>query len=196
MDALRNKPKLTEDPNALPPPEEKEPQSVSEKAIWYINKLFALEHIYGGEEPEYYESGKFRRWVKVREAMTPEQKKEERQKRSKPVLEAFYAWLETVPAASKGPLDKAIHHAQNEKTYLTRFLEDGNIPLSNNRAESAIRPFVVGRKNWLFSATVDGAKASAVLYSIVTTAKANGLDVEEYLTRVFTSEPDTAVMPW
>ena len=196
VDALRNKPKGKEDPNALPPPEDKEPESVSEKAIWYINKLFALEHIYSGEEPEYYENGKFRRWVKAREAMTPEQKKEERQKRSKPVLEAFYAWLETVSAAAKSDLDEAIRYALNEKPYLTRFLEDGNIPLSNNRAESAIRPFVVGRKNWLFSATVDGAKISAILYSIVTTAKANGLDVEEYLTRIFASEPGAAVMPW
>ena len=167
---------MKEDPYAAPPPDNREPESASEKTIWYINKLFALEHTYNGEEPEYHESEKFRRWVKVCEPLTPEQKKKERQKRSKPVLEAFYAWLDTVPAASKGDLHKA-GYALNEKPYLSRFLENGNIPLSNNRAESAIRPFTVGRKNWLFSAAVDGAKTSAVLYSIVTTAKANGLDV-------------------
>lgn len=196
VDALRNKPKKKEEPETLPPPEDKEPESASEKAIWYINRLFALEHTYNGEEPEYHENGRFHRWVKMREAMTPEEKKEERQRRSKPVLEAFYAWLDTIPAASKSDLDKAIRYARNEKPYLTRFLEDGNIPLSNNRAESTIRPFVIGRKNWLFSATVEGAKTSAVMYSIVTTAKANGLDAEAYLQKVFTSGPGTVVMPW
>jgi len=195
VDALRNKPKVKEDPNAAPPPDNREPESASEKAIWYINKLFALEHIYNGEEPEYHENGKFRRWIKVREPLTPEQKKEERQRRSKPVLEEFYTWLETVPAAAKSDLDEAIRYALNEKPYLTRFLEDGNIPLSNNRAESAIRPFTVGRKNWLFSATPEGAKISAVIYSIVTTAKANGLDAEEYLEKKF-SHPDAMILPW
>ena len=187
--------KVKEDPNAAPPPDNREPESASEKAIWYINKLFALEHIYNGEEPEYHENGKFRRWIKVREPLTPEQKKEERQRRSKPVLEEFYTWLETVPAAAKSDLDEAIRYALNEKPYLTRFLEDGNIPLSNNRAESAIRPFTVGRKNWLFSATPEGAKISAVIYSIVTTAKANGLDAEEYLEKIF-SRPGAMIMPW
>ena len=112
------------------------------------------------------------------------------------VLEEFYVWLETVPVASKSDLDKAIRYALNEKPYLTRFLEDGNIPLSNNRAESAIRPFVVGRKNWLFSATPEGAKTSAVLYSVVTTAKSNGLDVEEYLEKIFSSPSGIVIMPW
>ncbi len=178
-----------------PPPEDKEPGSASEKAIWYINRLFALEHIYSGEEPEFHENGKFRRWVKIREPLTPEEKKAERQRRSQPVLEEFYAWLDTVPPSSKGDLDKAIHFALNEKKYLTRFLEDGNIPLSNNRAESAIRPFVVGRKNWLFSATPEGAEISAMIYSIVTTAKSNGLNVEEYLEKIF-SHPDAMILPW
>ncbi len=178
-----------------PPPEDKEPGSASEKAIWYINRLFALEHIYSGEEPEFHENGKFRRWVKIREPLTPEEKKAERQRRSQPVLEEFYAWLDTVPPSSKGDLYKAIHFALNEKKYLTRFLEDGNIPLSNNRAESAIRPFVVGRKNWLFSATPEGAEISAMIYSIVTTAKSNGLNVEEYLEKIF-SHPDAMILPW
>lgn len=195
MDALRNKPKPKEEPEAAPPPGDKAPESASEKAIWYINRLFALEHIYSGEEPEYNENGKFRRWVKVREPLTSEERKAERQRRSKPILEAFYAWLDTIPAASKSDLDKAVRHALNEKKYLTRFLENGNIPLSNNRAESAIRPFVVGRKNWLFSATPEGAEISAMIYSIVTTAKSNGLNVEEYLEKnIFT--PDALILPW
>ena len=63
--------------------------------------------------------------------------------------------------------------------------EDGNIPAHNNRAENAIRPFVIGRKNWLFSQTPKGASASADMYSLVETAKANGLDVFEYLSWLF-----------
>ena len=195
VDAQRNVSKRKEDPAAAPPPEDKEPEGAAEKAVWYINRLFSLEHIYNGEEPEYRENGRFHRWVKARAPLTPEEKKEERQRRSKPILEAFYTWLETVPAAAKSDLQKAIRYAMNEKPYLTRFLDDGNIPLSNNRAENAIRPFVVGRKNWLFSATPEGAKISAIIYSIVTTAKSNALNVEEYLTKVF-SAPGTVTLPW
>ena len=65
------------------------------------------------------------------------------------------------------------------------FLQDGSIPAHNNRAENAIRPFVIGRKNWLFSQTAKGASASADMYSLVETAKANGLDVFEYLSWLF-----------
>ena len=72
-------------------------------------------------------------------------------------------------------------HSKSEegKESLYRFLEDGNIPTHNNRAENAIRPFVIGRKNWLFSQTAKGASASADMYNLVETAKANGLDVFE-----------------
>ncbi|MBE6726423.1 MAG: IS66 family transposase [Ruminococcaceae bacterium] len=150
---------------------------------------------YNGEEPE-YKDGKFRRWVKVREAMTPEQRKDERQKRSKPILDDFFAWVESLYAAPKSKLAKAIDYAKNEKVYLSRFLEDGRIPISNNRAENAIRPYVVGRKNWLFNITEGGAENQAILYSIVNTAKANGLNVEEYFTKIFSSEPGTIIMPW
>ena len=67
------------------------------------------------------------------------------------------------------------------KKWLTAFLDDPEIPLSNNRAENAIRPFVVGRKNWLFSDTVHGAESSAIIYSLIETAKANGQNPERYL---------------
>ena len=65
---------------------------------------------------------------------------------------------------------------------MDKYLEDGNVPIDNNRAENAIRPFAVGRKNWLFNNTERGAKCSALIYSIVSTAQANGLDAEKYLT--------------
>ena len=84
----------------------------------------------------------------------------------------------------------------NEKAYLYTFLENGNVPMDNNRAENAIRPFAVGRKNWLFSNTARGAECSAALYSIVSTAQANGLDAEKYLTELFRNAAGTIIMPW
>ena len=85
---------------------------------------------------------------------------------------------------------------KTKKTCLYIFLENGNVPMDNNRAENAIRPFAVGRKNWLFSNTVRGADCSAALYSIVSTAQANGLDAEKYLTELFRQPAGTIVMPW
>ena len=75
-------------------------------------------------------------------------------------------------------------------------IENGNVPLDNNRAENAIRQFTVGRKNWLFSNTANGAKASAVLYSIVATAQANGLNTEQYLTELFSHSAGTIILPF
>ena len=72
---------------------------------------------------------------------------------------------------------------------LTLFVNNGLIPLDNNRAENAIRPFVIGRKNWLFCDTVQGAEASAALYSLIETAKANGLNPHEYLKMLFEQFP-------
>ncbi|WP_407376479.1 transposase, partial [Methanobrevibacter sp.] len=82
------------------------------------------------------------------------------------------------------------------KKYLCTFLEDGNIPIDNNRAENAIRPFAVGRRNWLFSNTANGAKSSAIWYSIFSTAQANGLDAEKYLIDLFSHSPGTILLPW
>ena len=75
-------------------------------------------------------------------------------------------------------------------------LKAGDVPIDNNRAENAIRPFTVGRKNWLFNNTARGAKCSAILYSIISTAQANGLDVEKYLTDLFSNSSGTILLPW
>ena len=83
----------------------------------------------------------------------------------------------------------------HEKPYLYTFLEDGNVPIDNNRAENAIRPFAVGRKNWLFSNTSNGAMCSAALYSIVATAQANGIDAEQYLMELFSYPAGTIILP-
>ena len=90
----------------------------------------------------------------------------------------------------------------NQWPRLIRFLDDGLIPLDNNPAENAIRPFVVGRKNWLFSHTPSGAQASAAIYSLIETAKANGLSPYEYLQYVFETLPTLSendlntLLPW
>ena len=83
----------------------------------------------------------------------------------------------------------------DEKPFFYTFLQDGNVPPDNNRAENAIRPFAIGRKNWLFSNTANGAKASAVLYSIAATAQANGVDTEQYLTELFSQPVGTIILP-
>ena len=73
----------------------------------------------------------------------------------------------------------------HEKSYLYTFLEDPQIPIDNNLAERAVKPFVIGSKNWLFSTSPKGADASAAAYSIINTAQANGIDVREYMTNIF-----------
>ena len=78
----------------------------------------------------------------------------------------------------------------NQKQYLETFLEHGEIEISNNQVENAIRPFVVGRKGWLFSDSVNGARASAVTYSLIETAKANGINAGEWLEHVLSVLPE------
>lgn len=100
-------------------------------------------------------------------------------------------------------LGKAMHYALGQWRKLIVFLEHGEVPLDNNRCENAIRPFVLGRKGWLFSDTVKGASASANLFSIVETAKANGVEPHAYLSLLFERLPHAksvedfeALLPW
>lgn len=114
-----------------------------------------------------------------------------RQQRAAPVLEEFKSWLEkrkdqTPP---KGLLGQAIDYTLSRWSKLTRYLEDGNITPDNNAAENAIRPFVVGRKNWLFAGSPGGADAAATLYTLIETAKACGLDPYHYLRTLFEKLP-------
>ena len=128
--------------------------------------------------------------------MTAEERYEQRLAKVKPLLDAFFAWLETLQVSGKSALAKAVAYALNEKPYLYTFLENGNVPIDNNRVENAIRPFAVGRKNWMHSNTANGAKASAALYSIVATAQANGLNTEKYLTELFSQLAGTILLPF
>jgi hypothetical protein len=128
-----------------------------------------------------------------------------RQQHAAPVIEQFYAWLEALAPAvlPESRLGKAVQYALSQWPKLTVFLRDGEVPLDNNRCENAIRPFVIGRKGWLFSDTVTGATASANLYSLVETAKANHLEPHAYLSLIFTRLPTLttvedyeALLPW
>jgi len=121
--------------------------------------------------------------------LTPEERLEKRLEKSKPVLDEFFGWIETVTPLAGTKLADAITYARNQRKPLSMFLLDGCIELSNNRAENAIRPFAVGRKNWLFADTVGGVQASAVAYSVIETAKANGLNPYQYLLFLFTELP-------
>jgi transposase len=115
-----------------------------------------------------------------------EQKLEIRQKESKVILEEFKAWLDEQRAKTspKSVLGKAINYSYNEWKYLTVYVNHPEVDISNCEIENAIRPFAVGRKNWLFSASVDGANASAMFYSLVETAKANDLEPFDYINRM------------
>ena len=133
----------------------------------YCNQLFSIE--------------------KRAEVMTAEERFALRQKESKPLLEAFFEWINTCSPKNlpQSLLGKAFTYAQNQKKYLLAFLTDGRIEISNNRAERSIKPFVIGRKNWLFCNTPGGAKSSATIYSLIQTAMENGLNPQSYLEYVF-----------
>ena len=144
--------------------------SKSAEGLEYCNRLFILE--------------------KDMETLSHEERQAERLKKSKPLLDEFWKWIESVNALQGSGLGKAIAYACNQKESLNSFLLDGRIEISNNRAENAIRPFVMGRKNWLFSDTKRGAQASATVYSIIETAKLNGLNPYMYLVHLLTRLPN------
>ena len=158
-----------------------------EVALGYIGKLYLIEKECAEQKLSY------------------EQIARERQSRAGPILEQFKAWLEKrspqVPPGST--VGKAISYTLGQWERLVVYLRDGRLRPDNNRAENAIRPFVLGRKNWLFAATPDGAHASAALYSIIETAKANGLEPYWYLRYLFerlpkakTTEEYKALLPY
>ncbi|MCR5092683.1 MAG: transposase [Lachnospiraceae bacterium] len=140
--------------------------------------------------------------------LTKTERKRRRRKEVKPKVDAFFTWAKDaigkIPA--KGKTADALQYCINQEKYLRVFLDDANVPMDNNRAEQAIRPFTLGRKNWVNMFSTNGAQASAVIYSIVETAKANGLNVNaylEYLLRELSAHADdpkenyiTRLLPW
>lgn len=128
-----------------------------------------------------------------------------REKYSRPVMEAFFGWAEKVApeVLPKSLLGTALRYALGQRVWLERVLLDGRLELSNNRAERSIKPFVIGRKNWLFNNTPKGADASAVIYSLIETAKENKVNPYEYLTNAFRIAPNLPtgsdvdeLLPW
>jgi hypothetical protein len=122
---------------------------------------------------------------------SPAARKALRQEQAKPILDKIKQWLDQkVPQVlPKSPLGTAIAYTLKLWPKLTTYLEDGHIAIDNNRAENAIRPFVIGRKAWLFSGSPRGAQASATLYTLVETAKANDLEPWAYLNYLFEKLP-------
>ncbi len=128
--------------------------------------------------------------------LEPEQRHDHRQRHARPILDKLRTWLDEAlpqvpPTSATG---KALNYLHNEWDKLIRYLDDGRLEIDNNLAENAIRPFVLGRKNWLFSDSVRGVRASANLYSLIETAKANGLEPYAYLRHLFTELPKAATL--
>jgi len=137
--------------------------------------------------------------------VSPEHRVRVRADLSAPIMTKLHTWLETLApkVLPQSLLGRAIHYTLGQWPKLTTFLTHGEVPLDNNRCENAIRPFVVGRKGWLFSDTVKGAVASANLYSLVETAKANNVEPHAYLALLFERLPYAksvedfeALLPW
>jgi transposase len=126
----------------------------------------------------------------------PDERYRIRQERSKPVIEKLRKWLEgSIGSIPPGTLTgKALGYLEKQWPKLIRYLEDGRLRIDTNLVENAIRPFVVGRKNWLFADTVRGAEASANLYSLIETAKANDLEPYAYLRHIFTELPKATAL--
>jgi len=148
-------------------------QSAAHQAIDYIGQIYKIEK------------------KATQEGLDAEGRRQLRQQESKPILEDFKKWLDEMVTKTppKGLLGKAVNYTLDFWPRLIRYIDDGILRPDNNLAENAIRPFVVGRKNWLFSAHPNGASASAALYSLIETAKANGLKPHAYLRHLFDRLP-------
>lgn len=120
---------------------------------------------------------------------------EQRLKHVKPLLERYWKLLENISAVGGSNLDKAVNYSLNNRRELETFLLDGRLELTNNRAERAVKPVVMGRKNWLFSDTNNGADASMMLYSVIESAKLNHLNVYGYLLHLLTELPKLGEKP-
>lgn len=123
--------------------------------------------------------------------MNPEERKKHRQLTVKPLVDAYFAWVKEnqnkVPAKSK--THNGFSYSINQEKYLRVFLDDGEVPMDNNAAEQSIREFCIGKKNWVMIDTVAGAEASAIIYSIAETAKANNLKPYDYFEYLLTEIP-------
>lgn len=158
---------------AVPKGKELDYSNPAAQGVQYCNKLFEYER-------QSREKGH-----------THEQRKEYRVKKEMPVLNAFWEWVSEQSPGKGTRFEKAVNYAQNHKEQFMTYLEDGRCSFSNNLSENAIRPFTVGRRNWLFSDTPRGADASAIVYTMVEMAKAHGLNIYKYLNHLLEHLPET-----
>ncbi len=131
--------------------------------VKYIDELFAIEEKIAN--------------------LSIEEKLKNRKEKSEPIFKKFYEWfnLTNEKYTTNQKLQKALTYAVNQKEKLGKFLKDRKIPLTNSKTERSIRPFAVHRKNWLFADSVEGAKANAVYYSLIESAKVNKLNINKYI---------------
>jgi len=163
-------------------PKDKRKGSDAERGVAYINRLFDMERDFAG--------------------LSPKERYEARIHKSKPVADAFFIWARGLGALPKSGLGQAVGYAVSQREYLMNVFLDGRLEFSNNRAERSAKSFVMGRKAWLFACTPDGADASSIMYSIIETAKENGLHPYHYLKFLLETLPSTstenleALLPW
>ncbi|WP_270829076.1 IS66 family transposase [Enterococcus faecalis] len=144
--------------------------SKAQEGIVFCDKLFKLEREF--------------------EQLVPHEKYRERQLKSKPLLDEFWNWLGSFPTLNGSKLGKAVDYALNNKNGLMNFLLDGRCAISNNVAERNIRTTTIGRKNWNFSTSKKGAEANGIVYSLIETAKANGINPQKYFEFLFEKLPN------
>ena len=142
----------------------------AEKGVYYCNRLFYLER-------------KFKE-------LPADERKQKRLETEAPVWEEFWNWIETLNPSGGSKLEKAVKYARNHHETLMNYLKDGRCELSNNLAERQAKAYVMARKNFLFHNTVDGANATAAVFSLTETAKANNLNVYQYLYMLLLYMPD------
>jgi hypothetical protein len=149
------------------------PKSLADQALDYIGNLYKIEK------------------QARRQALDADQIYRQRQQEAKPLLDQFKDWLEANQPLTppKGLLGQAISYTLANWEKLIIYIEDGRLRADNNLVENAIRPFVVGRKNWLFAGSPDGARASATFFTLIETAKANALEPYAYLRYIFENLP-------
>ena len=156
---------------AIPAGHDRDITNPAVQGVMYCNKLFSYENKYA--ERHY----------------KPETIKKRRLKDEKPVIEAFLDWADKQVVTGNSRFAKALTYLKNRRNDLMTYLEDGHCSLSNNWSENSIRPVTVGRKNWLFSSSVDGAEASMNIYTIIEMAKIHGLNRQKYLEYVLEHRP-------
>lgn len=158
--------------DAIPKGKEYDYTQPAVQGLMYVDKLFDLE-----------------KKIHARKGVTYDEIKSFRLEKELPILEGFWSWLEAQHVAKGNRFDKAITYIKNRRPFLTNYLEDGGCSFNNNTSERSCKAFVTGRKNWMFSDTQNGANASALVYSLVETAKSNDVDVYLYLKYILTKTP-------